>query len=57
MSKKPVGLKIDEGVYARFKIICNILDKEVSETVEELMKQFIEQHKDLLKKPVEEVIG
>ena len=55
--KKKIGLFVNEGVYARFKIICNILGKEVSETVEELMKQFIEQHRDILKKPVEEAIA
>jgi len=56
MSKKPVGLKIDESIYARFKIICNIQGKEIGETVEELMKQYINQHKDVLKKKIEEVV-
>ena len=51
-----IGLSVDEKTYKQFKIVCKVLGREISETVEELMKNFITQHSDLLKKPLEEAI-
>ncbi len=47
--KKEIRLKIDDEIHKKFKAICTMQGKTMSEVVEAFMSKYLEENKDIMK--------
>ncbi|MDY2647403.1 MAG: hypothetical protein SOV63_01195 [Pyramidobacter porci] len=49
MAKKMLATSIEENLLQDFRVVCVVQGKKMNEVLEELMRSYVEQHKDVAK--------